>query len=62
MELALARSVTLNFSLDNWPKTRGGVWMFNSSLLNDAIFKRALSQLITDQKQCMGNFQTIGVW
>ena len=52
----------MNFSLDNCPKTRGGVWKFNSSLLNDAIFKRELSQLITDQKQCMGKFQTIGVW
>ena len=38
------------------------MWKFNSLLLNDAIFKRELSQLITDQKQCMGKFQTIGVW
>ena len=54
--------VTLSFSPDDCPRTRGGVWKFNSSLLNDAIFKRELSQLIKGQKQSMANFQTIGVW
>ena len=54
--------VTLIFSPNDYPSTRSGVWKFNSSLLNDAIFIRDLSQLITDQKQCMGDFQTIGVW
>ena len=54
--------VTLIFSRDYCPSTRGGVWKFNSFLLNDAIFIRDLSQFITDQKQCMGDFQTIGVW
>ena len=45
--------VTLIFSWDYCPSTRGGVWKFNSFLLNDAIFIRDLSQLITDQKQLM---------
>ena len=54
--------VALNFSPDDCPRTRSGVWKFNSSLLNDATFKCELSQLITDQKQSMANFQTIGVW
>ena len=54
--------VTLIFSPNDYPSTRSSVWKFNSSLLNDAIFIRDLSQLITDQKQCMGDFQTIGVW
>ena len=54
--------VALNFSPDDCPGTRSGVWKFNSSLLNDATFKCELSQLITDQKQSMANFQTIGVW
>ena len=54
--------VALTFSLDHCPRTRNGVWKFNSSLLNDVIFKRELSQLITDQKQSMASFQTIGVW
>ena len=54
--------VALNFSPDNCPRARSGVWKFNSSLLNDATFKRELSELITDQKQSMANFQTIGVW
>ena len=54
--------VALTFSPDDCPGTRSGVWKFNSSLLNDGIFKRELSQLITDQKQFMANFQTIGVW
>ena len=53
--------VTLIFSPNDYPSTRSGVWKFNSSLLNDAIFIRDLSQLITDQRQCMGDFQTIGV-
>ena len=52
----------LNFSPDNCPRTRSGVWKFNSSLLNDATFKHELSQFITDQKQSMANYQTIGVW
>ena len=30
--------------------------------MNDIIFKRELSELITDQKQSMASFQTIGVW
>ena len=54
--------IALNFSPDDCPTTRSGVWKFNSSLLNDATFKRELSELITDQKQSMANFQTIGVW
>ena len=54
--------VALTFSPDDCPGTRSGVWKFNSSLLNDVIFKCELSQLITDQKQFMANFQTIGVW
>ena len=54
--------IALNFSPDDCPRTRSGVWKFNSSLLNDATFKRELSDLITDQKQSMANFQTIGVW
>ena len=53
--------VALTFSPDDCPGTRSGVWKFNSSLLNDVIFKRELSRLITDQKQFMANFQTIGV-
>ena len=53
--------VALNFSPDDCPRTRSGVWKFNSSLLNDATFKCELSQFITDQKQSMANFQTIGV-
>ena len=32
--------VTLIFSRDYGPSTRGGVWKFNSSLLSDAIFIR----------------------
>ena len=31
--------VALNFSPDDCPRTRSGVWKFNSSLLNDATFK-----------------------
>ena len=54
--------LALTFSPDDCPGTRSGVWKFNSSLLNDVIFKRELSRLITDQKQFMANFQTIGVW
>ena len=54
--------VALTFSPDDCPGTRSGVWKFNSSLLNDVIFKRELSRLITDHKQSMANFQTIGVW
>ena len=54
--------MNLNFSLADRPGARSGVWKFNSSLLNDANFKRELSQLITDQKQRMGNFQSIGLW
>ena len=44
------------------PGARSGVWKFNSSLLNDDVFKSELSQLIKDQKQSMANFPTIGVW
>ena len=54
--------VGLTFSPDDCPRTRNGVWRFNSSLLNDVIFKRELSQSITAQKQSMASFQTIGVW
>ena len=36
--------VALNFSPDNCPRICSGVWKFNSSLLNDATFKRELSQ------------------
>ena len=36
--------VALIFSPDDCPGTRSGVWMFNSSLLNDVIFKRELSR------------------
>lgn len=53
---------TLTFSPDDCPGAHSSVWKCNSSLLNDAIFKRELPHLITDQKKCMGNFQTIGVW
>ena len=52
----------MTFSPDDCPRTRNGVWKFNSSLLNDVIFKRELSQLVRDQKQSMASFQTIGVW
>jgi len=54
--------VALTFSPDDCPRTRSGVWKFNSSLLHDVIFKCELPQLITDQKQFMATFQTIGVW
>ena len=54
--------VALTFSPDDYPRTRSGVWKYNSSLLHDVIFKCELPQLITDQKQFMANFQTIGVW
>ena len=54
--------VNLTFSSANCPGARSGVWKFNSSLLNDSNFKRELSQLISDQKQCVGDFQSIGLW
>ena len=34
--------IALNFSPDDCPRTRSGVWKFNSSLLNDATLKREL--------------------
>lgn len=46
----------------NRPGARSGDWKFNSSLLNDSNFKRELSQLISDQKQCTDDFQSIGLW
>ena len=54
--------VNLTFSSADCPSTRNGVWKFNSSLLSDANFKRELSELITDQKQRTGDFQSIGLW
>ena len=54
--------VNLNFSSVNGRGARSGVWKFNSSLLKDSNFKRELSQLISDQKQCSGDFQSIGSW
>ena len=52
----------LNFSCVDCPGARSGVWKFNSSLLNDGNFKRELSQLINDQKQHTGDFQSMGLW
>lgn len=45
--------VNLNFSSVNCRGACSGVWKFNSSLLNDSNFTRELSQLISDQKQCI---------
>ena len=54
--------VNLTLSFADCPGARDGVWKFNSSLLSDANFKRELSELITDQKQRTGDFQSIGLW
>ena len=54
--------VNLNFSSVDCPGARSGVWKFNWSLLNDANFKRELSQFINDQKQRTGDFQSMGLW
>ena len=54
--------VNLNFSSVNGRGACSGVWKFNSSLLKDSNFKRELSQLISDQKQSTGDFQSIGSW
>ena len=54
--------VNLTLSFADCPGARDGVWKFNSSLLSDANFKRKLSELIPDQKQRTGDFQSIGLW